>query len=129
MSETARYLLAAFLAERRHSPPVSTGQVADAVGRSPSATTEMLQRLESRGLLTHEPYEGVTLSDEGREAAEQLHESYLVLARFFRDVLDIDDYAEEAMDVAGTVSPSVAERLSETLLESTGRGVGSATST
>ncbi|TKR27526.1 hypothetical protein DM868_00045 [Natronomonas salsuginis] len=33
-------------------------RIADAVGKPPSATTEMVQRLESRGLLTYEPYAG-----------------------------------------------------------------------
>lgn len=117
MTETARYLVALYGAERRGSAPVPSGEVADAVGRSPSAATEMLQRLESRGLVTHEPYRGATLTAEGRAAAEDLYGTYVTLSRFFDEVLDLDDHDEEALRVAGNVSPTVAERLAATLLD------------
>lgn len=115
MSGASQYLLVVYIAEQRDSGPIPPGEVADAVGRSPSATTEMLQRLETRGLVTHEPYEGATLTPDGRETAEELYETYATLSRFFEDVLELEDYEEEAMELAGNVSPTVAERLGSTL--------------
>ncbi|QCS45025.1 metal-dependent transcriptional regulator [Natrinema versiforme] len=116
MTGAPHYLLVLYLAERRDSPPVSPGHVADAVDRSPAATTEMLQRLESRGLVTYEPYEGATLTPAGRDAAEELYETYTTLSQFFHDVLELDEYEREAMELAGTISPVVAERLESALL-------------
>lgn len=116
MDRTPEYLLALYVAERNHSPPIPPSYVADAVERSPSATTEMLQRLESRGLVTYEPYEGATLTPAGRDAAEELYETYTTLSQFFHDVLELDEYEREAMELAGTISPVVAERLESTLL-------------
>jgi Mn-dependent DtxR family transcriptional regulator len=116
MTNGAQYLLVLYAAEQRGAGRVAPGEVADAVDRSPSATTEMLQRLAERGLVTHEPYEGAALTEEGRETAADLHETYHTLARFFDEVLDLDDPEQEAMRVAGTVSPDVAERLASTLL-------------
>lgn len=116
MSETTRYLLALYALEDRASGPVAPGDLAAAVDRSPSATTEMLQRLEERGLVAHEPYEGASLTADGRETAEELSDTYRTLARFFDEVLGLDDYDEEAMRLAGTVSPAVADRLAATLL-------------
>ena len=116
MNRASRYLLVIYIAEQQDSEPVPPGEIADAVGRSPSATTEMLQRLEKRGLVTHEPYEGATLTPDGREVAEELYETYATLSRFFEDVLELDDYEEEAMELAGSISPTVAERLASTLL-------------
>ncbi|WP_440765143.1 metal-dependent transcriptional regulator [Natronorubrum sp. DTA7] len=116
MTGGPQYLLVVFLAERQDGPPVSSGAVADAVGRSPAATTEMLQRLEARGLVTYEPYDGATLTEEGRDAAEELYEAYDILSRFFRDVLELDEYEREAMELAGAVSPTVVDRLGSTLL-------------
>ena len=116
MSRASRYLLVIYIAEQQDSEPVPPGGIADAVGRSPSATTEMLQRLEKRGLVTHEPYEGATLTSDGREVAEELYETYATLSRFFEDVLELDDYEKEAMELAGDISPIVAERLASTLL-------------
>lgn len=116
MTEASRYLLVLYIAEQRGSPPVSSGTVADSLDRSPASATEMLQRLEDRGLVVYEPYEGATLTDDGREAAEELHGTYVTLVRFFREVLDLDDAEAEAMRLAGTVSPLVADRLASTLL-------------
>ena len=116
MSGSSQYLLVIYLAEQRDSRPVPSGAIADAVDRSPAATTEMLQRLEDRGLLTHEPYEGATLTREGRETTAELYETYTTLCQFFREVLELENYEREAMQLAGTVSPDVAERLDSTLL-------------
>lgn len=116
MSAESEYLLGLFIVEQRSSPPVSSGRLAQSVDRSPAATTEMIQRLEAKGLVDHEPYEGVRLTASGRDRAEELHETYAALSWFFRAVLDLDDHETEAMRMAGLVSPSVAERLVETLL-------------
>jgi Mn-dependent DtxR family transcriptional regulator len=117
MSEASQYLLVVHIVERRESGPVAPGTIAAAVDRSPAAVTEMLQRLDERGLVVHEPYEGATLTAEGRETAAELYESYTTLARFFGQVLDLADPEREALQLAGAVSPAVAERLAETLLE------------
>lgn len=117
MTGAAQYLLVLYRAERDSGTPVSPGHVADAVGRSPSATTEMLQRLQRRGLVTHEPYEGASLTADGRERAEELYGTYRTLARFFDEVLDIDEYEREAMALTGAISPDVIDRLAATLLD------------
>ncbi|WP_200530356.1 metal-dependent transcriptional regulator [Halorubrum sp. LN27] len=116
-ARTARYLLALYIAEHRASPPISPGRIAEMLDRSPAATTEMLQRLAADGLVAREPYEGATLTDAGRERAEALHETYVALSWFFRDVLDLDAHEREAMEMAGLVSPAVAERLAHLLFE------------
>ncbi|MFC7139682.1 metal-dependent transcriptional regulator [Halosimplex aquaticum] len=120
MTGEAQYLVALYRAERELSPPIPPSRVAETLDRSPAATTEMLQRLEARGLVSHEPYEGATLTAEGRATAADLHDTYRTLARFCREVLDLDDYEEEAMRLTGNVSPTVAERLATTLLASEG---------
>jgi Mn-dependent DtxR family transcriptional regulator len=117
MSDASEYLLVLYRSERRTGAPVSSGDVAEEVGRSPSATTEMLQRLEKRGLVTHEPYEGATLTAEGRERAAELYDTYVTLARFFDEVLELDAHEQEAMALAGTLSPVVADRLETTILD------------
>ncbi|WP_415380369.1 metal-dependent transcriptional regulator [Halosimplex sp. TS25] len=117
MTGETQYLLALYLAERELSPPIPPSRVAETLDRSPAATTEMLQRLETRGLVSLEPYEGATLTAEGRATAADLHDTYRTLARFCREVLGLDDYEAEARRLTGHVSPTVAERLSATLLD------------
>jgi DtxR family Mn-dependent transcriptional regulator len=115
MIETNRYLLVLCRAERRRDGSIPPTEVADAVGRSPAATTEMLQRLDERGLVTYEPYEGVELTDAGRARAVELHETYVLLSWFFRSVLGLDDHEGTAMEMAAVMDHEVAVRLVETL--------------
>ncbi|WP_281193776.1 metal-dependent transcriptional regulator [Halorubrum sp. F4] len=121
MTRTARYLLALYIAEHRSSPPIPSGRVAELVDRSPAAATEMLQRLETDGLVDLEPYRGATLTDAGRERAADLHEAYVALSWFFRDVLDLDAHEHEAMEMAGLLSAEVADRLVHLLVDGDGR--------
>jgi DtxR family Mn-dependent transcriptional regulator len=115
MSGQWQYLLGLYIAEHRESPPVAPGVVASTLDRSPATVIEAFRTFETEGWLTYEPYEGATLTDAGRERAEDLHESYVTLSWFFRSVLELDDYEREAMELAGVLSPEVAGRLSTTL--------------
>ena len=115
MSTAPEYLLAIYIAQHRDEPPVAPGELGEMLDRSPAAVTEMCQRLAAEGLVSYEPYEGVTLTEPGREEAAELHETYVTVSWFFRGVLDLDDHETEAMELAGLVSPMVAERLAATL--------------
>lgn len=75
----------------------------------------MLQRLNEQGLVRYEPYEGATLTDGGRGRSAELHESYVTLSWFFRSVLELATHEAEAMELAGVIDPSVAERLTTVL--------------
>jgi len=116
MAGAPQYLIVLYIEEQRLDPPIPPSNVADGVGKSAPATTEMLQRLEAKGLVTYEPYAGATLTERGRETAADLHERYVTLSWFFRDVLDLDDYEREAMELAGAVSGDVSARLTDVLL-------------
>lgn len=119
-----QYLLALYIAEHRSEPPIPSGRVAELLDRSPAAATEMLQRLEADGLVVREPYVGATLTDDGRERAAELHESYVLLSWFFREVLGLDAHEREAMEMAGLISPEVASRLVGHLAEGAGLSPG-----
>lgn len=116
MTAESEYLLGLFILEQRSTPPISSGQLATELDRSQAATTEMLQRLETKELVSYEPYKGAVLTSAGLEQAETLHETYVTLSWFFRSVLDLDSHEREAMRMAGLVSPVVAKRLAETLV-------------
>jgi len=120
MSAEPEYLLGLFILEQRSSPPVSSGRLARFLDRSPAAATEMIQRLEAKGVVEREAYEGAALTASGRDRAEKLHRTYVALSWFFRAVLDLDDHEAEAMRMAGLVSPPVADRLVETLIATDG---------
>lgn len=46
----------------------------------------------------------------------------MTVSWFFRSVLDLDEHESEAMELAGLVSPTVAERLAATLLSDADAG-------
>ncbi|OYR39137.1 iron-dependent repressor [Halorubrum sp. Ib24] len=115
MSRAAQHLLAVYILGHQDDPPIPTNAVAETLDRSPATVTETFQRLEEDGLVEYEAYNGVTLTDAGRERAGELHETYVTISWFFRSLLELDDYEKEAMELAGLVSPTVAERLANTL--------------
>jgi DtxR family Mn-dependent transcriptional regulator len=115
MSGADQYLLALYIESEADSPPIASGAVAERLDKSVPSATEMLQRLDERGLVTYERYEGATLSEDGRERAAALHQSYVTFSWFFRSVLDLDTHEAEAMEMAGVIDPSVTDRLTTVL--------------
>jgi DtxR family Mn-dependent transcriptional regulator len=115
MSGADKYLLAVYIEFQRNGAPVASGAVANQLANSPPSVTEMLQRLDEQGLVRYEPYEGATLTEDGRGRAAELHESYVTLSWFFRSVLELETHEAEAMELAGVIDPSVAERLTTVL--------------
>jgi len=111
MSGAAQYLLAVYIAAHSHGSPVATGTIAELLEKTPATVTQTMQRLDDEGLVDHEAYRGTTLTPAGRERAATLHETYVTVSWFFRSVLELNDHEAEAMELAGLVSPTVAERL------------------
>jgi DtxR family Mn-dependent transcriptional regulator len=111
------YLLALYITEHEGSAPVSSGPVAERTDRTAGTVTEAFHDLAATKLVEYEPHEGAALTDAGYDRAQQLHETYVTLSWFFRDVLELPEYEQEAMEMAGAVSPTVARRLAATLLE------------
>jgi DtxR family Mn-dependent transcriptional regulator len=61
----------------------------------PSVTTA-LKGLASRKLVNYDPYEAVTLTDRGREVAEEISGRHFALRRFLTDVLGLDSESADA---------------------------------
>ena len=54
----------------RHGNLVPVTNIAEQLGISTVSASEMVHRLQDRGLLEHTPYKGVRLTAEGRKRAE-----------------------------------------------------------
>lgn len=113
---TAQYLIVIYALEHAEGVPVPTGQVGRVLDRSPAAATEMIQRLADDELVEYERYYGVKLTTYERKQAADLFETHETFCRFFRDVPMLDDYANEALSLAGVVDPEIARRLETTIL-------------
>ncbi len=64
-----------------------TGDLADSLGVSPGTATATVKRLAERGLLSHAPYHGVTLSREGERLAMAVIRRHRIVERFLADML------------------------------------------
>src|SRR5207248_2201939 len=78
------YAKAIYALERRAGEAVSTNALADRLGVTAASASGMVKRLCELGLVEHEPYRGVSLTDDGRRVAlevmrhHRLLELYLV---------------------------------------------------
>ncbi|MDQ6836217.1 MAG: metal-dependent transcriptional regulator [Actinomycetota bacterium] len=78
------YAKAIYALQSRAHEPVTTNALAHRLGVTPASASGMVKRLDELGLVTHEPYRGVSLTEGGRRVAlevirhHRLLELYLV---------------------------------------------------
>lgn len=80
---------------------------------SRASVTEALRALSKKGLINYAPYEAITLTDHGREVAEDVIFRHEALKRFFIEVLAIDpSTAEEgACRIEHAAPPEIIARM------------------
>ncbi|MBM3494969.1 MAG: metal-dependent transcriptional regulator [Armatimonadetes bacterium] len=89
------YLEGIFLLSRDRRV-VRMRDIAGMLGVTPSTATTTVQALAKRGLLFHEKYEDVVLTDKGRDIAEDVLRRHTEIRAFLEDILLLDhDVAEE----------------------------------
>ncbi|MFB6142257.1 MAG: metal-dependent transcriptional regulator [Halorientalis sp.] len=111
MNTADQYLKAIYLLEQLDEGPVATGALADRLSVSPASVNEMVGKLADRGLVEHEKYKGATLTDAGDDRAREVLQTYCILERFLANVLDVEDYRDEARQLEPVIDDTVAERL------------------
>jgi Mn-dependent DtxR family transcriptional regulator len=111
MNTQAQYLKAIYLTQQEADGPASTGDVATLLDVSPASANEMIGKLEDRGLLDHEKYKGVDLTDEGITQARDALQNYCIIERFLIEVLEVEEFRDEAKTLEGVIDETVAERL------------------
>jgi len=98
---TARYIFAvSVLSEDEDEGRVRTGEIQEYMGVSPPSVTEMVSKLDSRGLVDYEKYRGVRLTEEGRNVAERIGWRFCVVSTFFESTLDADADEKTVLDTA-----------------------------
>ncbi|MFC3957303.1 metal-dependent transcriptional regulator [Halovivax cerinus] len=111
MNTADQYLKAVYLAQRMEDGPAATGTLADMLDVSPASVNEMVGKLEDRGLLEHEKYKGAALTDEGIERAHDALTTYCIIERFLTNVLEVEEFRDEARALEAVIDDTVAERL------------------
>jgi DtxR family transcriptional regulator, Mn-dependent transcriptional regulator len=70
--------------------------IAARLGVRMPAVTAALKDLSARGLVNYDPYQVVTLTDPGREVAEEVSRRHTFLRKFLVEVLGLDEEVAEA---------------------------------
>lgn len=110
------YLKAIYDLERV-GEPASTNDIALRLAISPASVSGMVRRLADQGLITHEPYRGVRLTNEGRHAALRTLRRHRILECYLTEVLGFpwDRVHEEAERLEHAASEDLIERMASAL--------------
>mgnify|MGYP002762708259 CR=1 FL=1 len=111
MNTADQYLKAIYIVQRTEDGPAATGAIADALDVSPASANEMIGKLEQRDLADHEKYKGVRLTDQGIERAREALQTYCIIERFLANVLEVEEFRDEARALEAVIDDIVAERL------------------
>jgi DtxR family Mn-dependent transcriptional regulator len=111
------YLKAIYALEGRRGGPVSTNALAARLGVTTGSVSGMLRRLSDLGLVAHEPYRGVTLTDDGRHGALRIVRRHRLIELFLVEMLDVpwERVHREAEQLEHALSDELAERIAAKL--------------
>lgn len=96
---------------------VSTSALAGELGRSPASVTNMVKSLAERGLVEHEPYYGVRLSEAGEREALRIIRRHRVIEAYLIERLGYswDRVHAEAERLEHAASDELVERMASAL--------------
>jgi len=97
--------------------PASTTQIAEALAVAPPSVTGMVKRLSEQGLLAHEPYRGVTLTELGLREARRVIRRHRLIESYLVGFLGYawDNVHDEAERLEHAVSDALVERMAVAL--------------
>ncbi len=112
------YAKAIYALQRRNGgQPVNTNALAERLGVTPASASGMLRKLAEHGLVTHVPYHGVALTDEGRKIALEVVRHHRLLELFLAEHLGVpwDRVHEEAEILEHVLSEYLEARIAAKL--------------
>src|SRR5438270_5595886 len=111
------YAKAIYALEGRVGEAVSTNALADRLGVTPASASGMVKRLGELGLVEHEPYRGVLLTDDGRRVALEVMRHHRLLELYLVQSLGVpwDRVHEEAEVLEHVLSEELEELIAAKL--------------
>jgi DtxR family Mn-dependent transcriptional regulator len=116
-TSTQNYLKALWSLQEWSSAPVTSTMVATSVGVRNSTASDAMKKLAEQGLVEHEPYGAIVLTDEGRSHALAMVRRHRLLETFLVSTLGYrwDQVHDEAEHLEHAVSDFLVDRIDETL--------------
>jgi DtxR family transcriptional regulator, Mn-dependent transcriptional regulator len=111
------YAKAIYALERRGDEAVSTNALAERLGVTPASASGMVKRLGELGLVEHQPYHGVSLTDDGRRVALEVMRHHRLLELYLVRNLGVpwDRVHAEAEVLEHVLSEELEERIAAKL--------------
>ena len=111
------YAKAIYVLETRGSEPVSTTALAGRLNVTAGSVSAMIKKLAELHLVTHTPYRGVRLTDEGRRTALEVIRHHRLLELFLAEVLEVpwDRVHQEAEVLEHVLSSELEQIIAEKL--------------
>lgn len=96
---------------------VQTNAIAEQIQTKPASVTDMIKKLAEKGLVDYIKYQGVTLTDKGKQAAINIVRKHRLWEVFLVDKLNFkwDEVHDVAEELEHIKSESLIERLDEFL--------------
>ena len=113
------YLKAVYAHTEWQDSPITPSQLAAALGIAPSSVTEMVKKLSTAGLVSHQPYGAVRLTDAGRTRALQMVRRHRLIETWL--VQEFGYAWHEVHDEAEVLEHTISDRLLEGIDERLGR--------
>jgi DtxR family transcriptional regulator, Mn-dependent transcriptional regulator len=106
------YAKAVYALEAQRGAAVSTNDLADRLGVTAGSVSAMVRKLSDLGLVEHEPYHGVRLTDHGRRVALEVLRHHRLLELFLAEELGMPwDRVHDEAEVLEHVLSDELERL------------------
>ena len=111
------YAKAIYALEQRSGGPVTTNALAERLGVTPASASAMVKRLDELGFVTHAPYRGVALTDEGRAVALEVLRHHRLLELYLAESLGVpwDRVHDEAEVLEHVLSEELEELIAAKL--------------
>jgi DtxR family transcriptional regulator, Mn-dependent transcriptional regulator len=105
------YAKAIYVLETRGSEPVSTTALAERLNVTAGSVSAMIKKLAELDLVSHTPYRGVRLTDDGRRTALEVIRHHRLLELFLAEVLEVpwDRVHQEAEVLEHVLSSELEE--------------------
>lgn len=87
------------------------------LGVVPGSVTNTIDSLERKGLVIHEPYKGVKLTDDGRRIASSILRKHRLAERLLTDLLHLDwsEVHDPACELEHALSPEILKAIEKVL--------------
>jgi DtxR family Mn-dependent transcriptional regulator len=111
------YAKAIFTLQQRGVAPVTTNALADRLGVTAASASGMVKKLDALGLVRHEPYRGVVLTDDGERVALEVLRHHRLLELYLAERLDMpwDRVHDEAEVLEHVISEELEELIAAKL--------------